>query len=62
MESMIPENTAKPAVKKYVLKIDMPENLGGEFSNSISTLKILEGNGCAKLYAYDIARKACFDE
>ncbi len=48
--------------EKYVLKIDMPENLGGEFSNSISTLKILDGNGCAKLYAYDIARKACLLE
>lgn len=44
--------------EKYVLKIDMPENLGGEFLNSIYTLKITDGNGCAKLYAYDLERKA----
>ena len=48
--------------EKYVLKIDMPENLGGEFSNSIHTLKIAGGNGCAKLYAYDLERKACLLE
>ncbi len=48
--------------EKYVLKIDMPENLGGEFSNSIDTLKIADGNGCAKLYAYDLERKACLLE
>lgn len=46
----------------YVLKIDMPENFGGEFSNSIDTLKIADGNGCAKLYAYDSERKACLLE
>ncbi len=48
--------------EKYVLKIDMPENLGGEFSNSIETLKMIDGNGCAKLYAYDLERKACLLE
>ena len=48
--------------KKYVLKIDMPENLGGEFSNGIAALKIADGRGYAKLYAYDPARKACLLE
>lgn len=48
--------------EKYVLKIDMPENLGGEFSNSINALKIIDGNGCAKLYACDLERKACLLE
>lgn len=48
--------------EQYVLKVDMPENLGGEFSNSIDTLKIADGNGCVKLYAYDLERKACLLE
>lgn len=48
--------------EKYVLKIDMPENLGGEFLNSIHTLKIADGNGCAKLYVYNFERKACLLE
>lgn len=48
--------------EKYVLKIDMPENLGGEFSNSIDTLKIVNGNGCARVYAYAPEKKACLLE
>lgn len=48
--------------EKYVLKIDMPENLGGEFQNSISALKMADGDGYAKLFAYDIEKKACLLE
>ena len=48
--------------KKYVLKIDMPEDLGGEFANSIAALKIVNGNGYPELYAYDLERKACLLE
>ena len=48
--------------EKYVLKIDMPEDLGGEFQNGIAVLKIADGHGYAKLYAYDLERKACLLE
>lgn len=48
--------------EQYVLKIDMPENLGGEFERSMATLRIADGNGYAKLYAYDAERKACLIE
>lgn len=46
----------------YVLKLDMPENLGGEFSSSMFTLKTAEGRGCAKLFRYDTEKKACLLE
>lgn len=48
--------------EKYVLKIDMPENLGGEFSRGIIALKMVDSQGYAKLYAYDMKRKACLLE
>lgn len=48
--------------ERYVLKIDMPENLGGEFSNSITALNTVNGKGYVKLIAYDIAKKACLLE
>ena len=48
--------------EKYVLKIDMPENLGGEFSKGIAALKMADGQGYSKLYAYDLKRKACLLE
>lgn len=48
--------------EKYVLKIDMPENLGGEFSRGIHVLKMADGHGFPKLYAYDLKRKACLLE
>lgn len=48
--------------EKYVLKIDMPENLGGEFSRGITSLKKADGQGYVKLYAYDLKRKACLLE
>ena len=48
--------------EKYVLKIDMPENLGGDFSKSIAALKIADGHGYSKLYEYDLESKACLLE
>lgn len=48
--------------EKYVLKIDMPEDLGEEFSKEISVLKTANGKGYSKLYAYDIEKKACLLE
>lgn len=48
--------------EQYVLKIDMPESLGGEFQRSIAALKMVDGHGYAKLYAYDPERKACLLE
>ena len=48
--------------EKYVLKIDMPENLGGEFSRGITILKLADGQVYPKLYAYDMKRKACLQE
>lgn len=48
--------------EEYVLKIDMPENLGGDFARGITALKMVNGNGCAKLYAYDLKRNACLME
>ncbi len=47
---------------RYVLKIDMPENLGGEFSNSITALNAVNGKGYVRLIAYDIEKKACLLE
>ena len=44
--------------EKYVLKIDMPEDLGEEFSKEISVLKTANGKGYSKLYAYDIEKKS----
>ncbi len=48
--------------EKYVLKIDMPENLGGEFSRGIKALELVNGQGYAKLYDYDLDKKACLLE
>lgn len=48
--------------EEYVLKIDMPENLGGEFAREIAALKMADGTGYAKLHAYDLKRKACLLE
>lgn len=46
----------------YVLKIDMPENFGGEFFNSITALNAVNGKGYVKLIAYDIEKRACLLE
>ena len=51
-----------PDQQKYVLKIDMPENLGGEFVNSIAALKLAGGHGYARLYQFDMEKKACLLE
>lgn len=48
--------------EQYVLKIDMPENLGGEFESSMKALETVDGHGYAKLYAYDLKRSACLLE
>lgn len=48
--------------EQYVLKVDMPENLGGEFESSIRVFETADGHGYAKLYAYDLKRKACLLE
>ena len=47
---------------QYVLKIDMPEMLGGDFARSMLALKAVNGNGYAKLIAYDREKKACLLE
>lgn len=46
----------------YVLKLDMPEDLGGEFESGIKVLETAGGQGYPKLYAYDLKRKACLLE
>ncbi len=44
--------------EKYVVKIDIPENVGGSiFMNSVNALLAANGNGYAKLYAYDEENK-----
>lgn len=48
--------------EKYVLKIEMPENYGGDFLSGITVLKLADGQGYAKLYAYDAERMACLLE
>lgn len=48
--------------ERYVLKLDMPEDLGGEFSNSMAALKLADGRGYARLIACDMEKKACLVE
>lgn len=48
--------------KPYVLKVDMPEDLGGEFESGVKLLETAKGQGYPKLYAYDPKRKACLLE
>lgn len=48
--------------EQYVLKIDMPEDLGGDFSRGIAALQMADGRGYARLYAYDLKKKACLLE
>ena len=47
---------------RYVLKIDMPEDLGGDFEGGVTALKIVDGRGYAKLIAWDMEKKACLLE
>ena len=51
-----------PNGEPYVLKIDMPEDLGGDFESGIRALEAAGGHGYAKLWAYDPKRKACLLE
>ncbi len=48
--------------EKFVLKIDMPENFGGEFQNSVAALEMVNGHGYAKLFSYDMEKKVCLLE
>ena len=36
----------------------MPEDRGREFARAIETLKMADGKGYARLYKYDLKRKA----
>ena len=51
-----------PNGEQYVLKADMPEDLGGDFESGMRALKTADGHGYVKLYAYDPERKACLLE
>lgn len=51
-----------PNGEQYVLKADMPEDLGGDFESGMRALKAADGHGYAKLYAYDPERRACLLE
>lgn len=55
-------NADGPNGEPYVLKVDMPEALGGEFSREIAVLEMANGAGYSRLYAYDLTRKACLLE
>lgn len=44
--------------RKYVMKVEVPDTTEDEFMNGIRALKIADGNGYGKLYAYDIERRA----
>lgn len=45
-----------------MLKIEMPDDLGGHFEHGINVLEMADGHGYAKLYAYDLERRACLLE
>ena len=46
----------------YVVKIELPDSLGGDFTRGVTALEKAGGQGYAKLYAYDTKRKACLLE
>ena len=46
----------------YVVKIELPDSLGGDFTRGATALEKAGGQGYAKLYAYDAKRKACLLE
>lgn len=48
--------------EQYVLKADMPEELGGDFDQGMAVLKMADGHGYVRLYKYDPERKACLME
>ncbi len=49
--------------KEYILKLEIPESIGNaEFSRGIDTLKLANANGYARLYKFDLEKKACLLE
>ncbi len=49
--------------KEYILKLEIPESIGNaEFSRGIDSLKFANGNGYARLYKYDLEKKALLME
>lgn len=40
-----------PHGEPYALKIDLPEDMGGEFFRGMAALRMADGGGCAKVYA-----------
>ena len=42
----------------YVVKIELPDGLGGDFTRGVTALEKAGGQGYAKLYAYDAKRKS----
>lgn len=51
-----------PNGEPYVLKLDMPENFGGDFAKGIAVLQMVDGRGYAKIYDYDLEKRACLLE
>lgn len=51
-----------PHGEPYALKIDPPEDMGGEFFRGMAALRMADGRGCAKVYAFDPKRRACLLE
>lgn len=51
-----------PHGETYALKIDLPEDMGGEFFRGMAALRMADGRGCAKVYAFDPKRRACLLE
>ena len=47
---------------RYVIKLDMPEALGGDLDSGVTALMLADGRGCARLYRYDKSRRACLME
>ena len=47
---------------EYIVKIDLPDNPEQEFMNNINALRIADGHGYAKLFAWDVQRRACLLE
>lgn len=47
---------------KYVLKVELPDNPEEEFLHGVRALQLADGNGYAKLYAYDAEHRACLME
>lgn len=49
--------------EQYVIKVDVPENPDpADFLKEVRTLEIANGRGYAKLFAYDVEKRACLLE